>query len=51
MKRKTAISTVCKQATLILFSSVCLSGLGGCQNEGTTYGAPQGSPSNPNSSF
>ena len=48
MKRKTAISTVCKQATLILFSSVCLSALGGCQNEGTTYGAPQGSPSNPN---
>lgn len=31
-----------------IFSSICLSGLGGCQDGGTTYGAPQGSPSDPN---
>lgn len=46
MKRKT--TTVWEQATLVLFLFICLSGLGGCQEEGATLGAPQSTPPDPN---
>ena len=48
MKRKTNAMSGLKQFTLGLFSIFCLSGLVGCQDEGTTYGAFKGTPSDPN---
>lgn len=48
MKRKTNAMSGLKQFTLGLFSIFCLSGLIGCQDEGTTYGAFKGTPSDPN---